>query len=288
MKLDLHIHSIYSDGSLSPEEIIDTAIELGISAISITDHDNLLGCKLAQKYLDSKLDETGKNLIEVIPGIEINTLWKAQEVHILGYYMDLSSKNLLDVIAYQQHARIQQTIEIIEKLNKEANLNIKMEDITAFVAEGGSIGRPHIAKTIAKAIDVKNISLIYTRYISDNSPTYVKRKTITPHEAVDAVYEAGGIPILAHPCDMEMVEDMIKDLMNHGLRGIEAYHRKHSPAMIEYYSCMAEKYELIVTGGSDCHGMKFNKQLFLGKNFIPGWILTELKKEKNRIEIASK
>jgi len=285
--LDLHIHSKYSDGNLSPEDIVDAAIELGLTAISISDHDNILSHQFAQAHVDMKSQEAGKKLLEIIPGVEINTLWKGHEIHILGYFMDISSKPFLDLLLYQQHARTEQTVKIVEKLRKLTNMNIKLEDITSLVAEGGSIGRPHIARAISNAGGTRNIIEAYNKYINDNAPTYVKRKTVSPHEAAEIVYEAGGISVLAHPCDLEVAEDLIKDLMNYGLRGIEAYHRKHSPAMVEYYSTMAEHYGLVVTGGSDCHGTKVGKQLFLGKNFVPDWILDELKKEKSRIEIAS-
>lgn len=286
MKLDLHIHSIYSDGSLSPEDLVDTAIDLDLSAISITDHDNVLSFKHAQAQADLRSKETGKDIIEIIPGVEINTLWKDSEIHILGYYMDIESKPFLDLLAYQQHARAQQTMQIVEKLNKQG-INIKLEDITSLVMEGGSIGRPHIARAIANIGGARNVIEAYTKYINDKAPTYVKRKTVSPHEAVEIIYEACGIPVIAHPSDLEVVDDLVKELISYGLRGIEAYHRKHSPAMVEYYFTMAEKYGLIVTGGSDYHGPLGNKKLSPGQNFVPGWILNKLKQEKNRIEIAS-
>jgi len=285
--LDLHIHSKYSDGNLSPEEIVDEAIALGLTAISISDHDNILSHQFANAHIDKRSKEAGKKLIEIVPGVEVNTFWEKYEIHILGYYMDVTSKSFLELLAYQQHARIEQTVQIVEKLRKLTNMDIKLEDITSLVAQSGSIGRPHMAKAIANAGGTRNVIEAYNKYINDKAPTYVKRKTVHPHEAVETIYEAGGIPVIAHPCDLEIAESLVKDLMNYGLRGIEAYHRKHSPAMVEYYSTMAEHYGLIVTGGSDCHGNRIGKQLFLGKNFVPDWILDELKKEKSRIEIAS-
>lgn len=286
--LDLHIHSKYSDGNLSPEDIVDAAIELDLTAISISDHDNVLSFKIAESYCQKKLGELKNKSLELIQGVEINTLWNGLEIHILGYMMDITSKPFLDLLSYQQHARTEQTVKIVEKIRKMTNIDIRLEDITSLVAEGGSIGRPHIARAISNAGGTRNVIEAYNKYINDNAPTYVKRKTVSPHEAVEIIYEAGGIPVIAHPCDLEKAEDLIKDLMNYGLRGIEAYHRKHSPAMVEYYSTMAEKFDLVVTGGSDCHGNKIGKQqLFLGKNFVPDWILEQLKKEKSRIEIAS-
>jgi len=287
LKIDLHIHSVYSDGSLTPEEIVDAAIELEISAISITDHDNVLSYKYAVEHANLRSREAGKSIIEIIPGVEINTLWENQEIHILGYYMDIESKPFLDLLSYQQHARAEQTAHIIEKLKKDVNMNIKITDVLSLVMEGGSIGRPHIARAVTNVGGTRNINEAYSKYINNKAATYVRRKTVSPHEAVEIIYEAGGIPVLAHPCDLEMAESLIKELMSYGLRGIETYHRKHSPAMVEYYSTIAENLGLILTGGSDCHGPKSNKHLFLGKNLVPGWILDSLKKEKGRIEIAS-
>jgi hypothetical protein len=126
----------------------------------------------------------------------------------------------------------------------------------------------------------------YRKYINDEAPTYLKRKTVSPHEAVETIYEAGGIPVLAHPHNLTEPEKLIKELMNFGLRGIEVYHRRHTPAVIEYFSRITEDYNLIVTGGSDCHGAKVGGNLHLGRTHVPSWVFPELKNEKNRLEIA--
>lgn len=281
MKVDLHIHSTYSDGAFSPEQVVDTAVELGIDAISITDHDNVLSYEVAKGYIEQK----GANL-ELIPGVEINTLWKNEEIHILGYFMDSSDKNFQEMLLNQQHARVDQTHKIIELLNKKEGIPVTYDHIKTYVAEGGSIGRPHIAKSIVNAGGALNVIEAYSKYINDSSPVYVQRETVSPHDAVEIIYEAGGIPVVAHPCDIQDAEKLITDLMNYGLRGLEAYHRKHSPAMVEYYSSLAEKYNLIVTGGSDFHAPNMNNMIVMGKNFIPDWVMEKLKKEKSRIEIA--
>lgn len=287
MGLDLHTHSIYSDGALSPEEIIDTSIELGLSAISITDHDNILAYDFARARAQNRAEETGTTPIDVVPGIEVNTVYEGSEVHVLGYYFDHTDKALLDMIKYQQHVRIKQITEIVKNLNKIARIRISMDDITSLVTEGGSIGRPHIARAIVNVGGTSNVIEAYKKYICDNAPTYVQRKTVSPFEAVETIYEAGGIPVVAHPHDLVIAEGLVKELMNYGLRGLEVYHRRHSPAMIEYFSTMAEKFGLIVTGGSDCHGTKVQNQLFIGRTHVPDWVLSQLKSEKSRLEIAS-
>ncbi|MDD3237379.1 MAG: PHP domain-containing protein [Candidatus Gastranaerophilales bacterium] len=287
MKIDLHVHTTYSDGAFSPEKIIDTALDVGLDALAITDHDNVLSYNMATDYAKKIIPEGSKKPLEVIPGVEINTLYKGYEIHILGYYMDLENADFQKLLKVQQNARIKQTKEIISLLHKKEGMHISFEDIKKLVAPGGSIGRPHIAKAITLAGGTMNVIEAYNKYINDASSVYVQRKTVSPHDAVEIIYDAGGIPVFAHPFDVDIAEVLTKELMNFGLRGIEAYHRKHSPAMVEYYSTIAEQLGLIITGGSDFHAPNPNNgNIILGKNFIPEWIYNELKNEKKRLDMA--
>lgn len=281
MKVDLHIHTSYSDGAFSPEKIVDTALEAGLEAIAVTDHDNVLSYAIASEYAKDKP-------IEILPGVEINTLYKGYEVHILGYFMDLHNSDFQKLIKSQQQARIKQTKEIITLLGKKAGIKITYDSIIKQVAPGGSIGRPHIAKAITNAGGTSSVIEAYNKYINDGSNVYVQRKTVSPFDAVEVIYDAGGIPVFAHPFDVDIAEQLTKEMMNFGLRGLEVYHRKHSPAIIEYFSTLAEKYGLIVTGGSDFHAPNPNNgTIIMGKNFVPDWIYDELVKEKRRMELAS-
>lgn len=281
MKVDLHIHTTYSDGTYSPEMVVDTAIECGLDVIALTDHDNVLSHKVAGDYVQKN------NInIEIIPGVEINTIYKGYEVHILGYFMDTKNPEFLNLMKTQQEARVKQTNEIIELLNKKAGIKIKFEDVKSLVAEGGSIGRPHIARAITNAGGVNNVMEAYAKYINDSSNVYVQRKTVSPHDACEIIYDAGGVPVFAHPIDVEISDELTKELVSYGLRGIEAYHRKHSPAVVEHYSSLAEKYGLIITGGSDFHAPSVNHgAILMGKNFVPAWVYDELIKEKRRLEL---
>lgn len=284
MKSDLHIHTLYSDGVFSPEKIVDTAIDVGLQVIALTDHDNVLSYPVAKDYL-KKTNREDK--LEIIQGIEVNTLYKNYEVHILGYFMDVNNSDFQNMLKVQQQARIKQTKEIINLLAKKEGIKIKFEDIKKQVAEGGSIGRPHIAKAITNAGGTTSVIEAYSKYIHDDSPVYVQRKTVSPQDAVEVIYDAGGVPVIAHPHDIDIAEELIKELMQHGLRGIEAYHRKHSPACVEYFSSMAEELGLIVTGGSDFHAPNImNGQIILGKNFVPEWVYDKLVEEKKRIDMA--
>lgn len=284
MKIDLHVHTLYSDGVYSPEKIVDTAIDVGLQAISLTDHDNVLSYQVAQDYIKEK-NLTDK--LEIIRGVEINTLYKNYEVHILGYFMDCDNSDFQNLLKTQQQARVAQTKEIIMLLAKKEGIRIKYDDIQKQVAPGGSIGRPHIAKAIANAGGTSNVIEAYAKYINDSSPVYVPRKTVSPYDAVEVIYGAGGVPVIAHPYDIDIAEKLIKNLMTCGLRGIEAYHRKHSPACVEYFSSMAEELGLIVTGGSDFHAPNsLNGQVVLGKNFVPEWIYDKLVQEKKMMDMA--
>lgn len=282
MKIDLHIHTTYSDGILSPIEIVDTAKECKLDVIALTDHDNVLSYEYATKYLkDKNID------LEIIPGVEINTIYKGFEVHILGYFMQKDNSDFLEMLNFQQKARIEQTLQIINLLQKKAGLKIKFEDVQKLVAPKGSIGRPHIARAITSCGGSANITEAYAKYINNNSDVYVERKTVTPHDAVEIISEAKGIPVFAHPIDVEIADSLTKELVNCGLRGIEAYHRKHSPAAVEHFSTLAESYGLVVTGGSDFHAPSANHgTILMGKNFVPEWVYDKLMLERRKIELS--
>jgi predicted metal-dependent phosphoesterase TrpH len=282
MKIDLHIHTNYSDGAMTPQEIVKIAADHELDVIAITDHDNILAYDIAKKYIK----ETSTKL-EIIQGVEINTIYKEWEVHILGYFMNVQDEDFINLLKVQQQARINQTYEIIELLSKKEGIKIKFEDVKKLVAPGGSIGRPHIARAIMKAGGVDSVVDAYQKYINNDSPVYVQRKTVSPHEAVEVIYEAGGIPVFAHPIDVDISDKLAKELVSYGLRGIEVYHRKHTPAVVEYYSTLAENLGLIITGGSDFHAPSLaNGKILMGKNFVPSWVYDELMKEKRRIEMS--
>jgi predicted metal-dependent phosphoesterase TrpH len=282
MKIDLHIQTNYSDGALSPQEIVKIAADHELDVISITDHDNILAYDIAKKYIK---DTSSK--LEIIRGVEINTIYKEWEVHILGYFMDVNNADFINLLKVQQQARINQTYEIIELLGKKEGIKIKFDDVKKLVAPGGSIGRPHIARAIVHAGGVGSVIDAYQKYINYESPVYVQRKTVSPHEAVEVIYEAGGIPVFAHPIDVDISDKLAKELVSYGLRGIEVYHRKHTPAVVEYYSTLAENLGLIITGGSDFHAPSVaNGKILMGKNFVPSWVYDELIKEKRRVEMS--
>ncbi len=278
--IDLHMHTTFSDGSISPEELVAMVIAHGMEAIAITDHDN------TKSYLPAFEAAQGTSL-EVIPGIEINTWWKAHEVHILGYYIDPDNESLQAVCREHNCAREEQMSRFVDLFRQEGKLKISLEDIQSHSCPGGTMGRPHVAKAIVKKGGAANISEAFKRYLTPKSPQYPHRSTVTPHEAVEAIYESGGIAVIAHPGEMPIVEELATDLMNYGLRGLEAYHKSHSPAMIEFHCTLAEKLGLIVTGGTDFHGTVELYPNVLSRFHLPDWVYAQLKREKEHLSLKS-
>lgn len=278
--IDLHMHTVFSDGSVMPEELVRLALEKSLEAIAITDHDTTESLPYARKAAEG-------TPLEIIPGIEVNTVWKEKEVHILGYYIDPEDDTLQGVIRSHRDSRVVQIREMAHKLKAKARLNISYEDIIDQASEIGTLGRPHVAKAIVAKGGATSISQAFSKYLSPACETYVRRKTVPPHEAVEAIYESGGIPVIAHPGEMEIIEALAEDLMNYGLRGLEAYHRSHSPAVIEFHCSLAERLGLIVTGGTDFHGTADVYEKSLDKLHMPPSIYRELHAERKRLQMSA-
>ncbi len=278
--IDLHMHTMFSDGTVLPEEMVQLAIDNKLEAIAITDHDTT-------ESLSHVLKAAEGTELTIIPGIEINTSWKEKEVHVLGYYIDPENEALKEVIATHQNSRVVQMQEMAEKLRTKAKLNIRYEDIVKLASSAGTVGRPHVAKAIIACGGCHTVSQAFSQFLNPKCETYVRRKTVSPHEAVEAIYESGGIAVIAHPGDMEMIEGLSEELMNYGLRGLEAYHRSHSPALIEHHCSLAEKLGLIVTGGTDFHGGVDAYAKSLERLHMPPVVYKELQAERARLQMST-
>ncbi|MDF2987653.1 MAG: putative metal-dependent phosphoesterase, family [Eubacterium sp.] len=274
--IDLHSHSIASDGSMSPAELVRGAQKQGLYAIALTDHDTVDGIAEAL--------EEGKRIgIEVIPGIEISVDYKP-EMHILGYFMDVKSypaiRNELEVIKIGREERNK---KIINKLN-ELGMTITMEEVKK-VALGDITGRPHIAKVLVIKGYVKSIDDAFDKYLCKGGLAYFKRFELKPEEGIKAIRNAGGIPVLAHPVFLrksyDELDKLLAELKGYGLAGIEALYSENSKADTGSFLRLAIKYDLIVTGGSDFHG-SFKPGLELGKGRgkleVPYELLEKLRK----------
>jgi len=271
MFVDLHLHTTYSDGSLTPEKLIKRAKEIGYSAIAVTDHDTLKGVK-------PTLNKAEKNNIEVVPGIEFNTSLNGYDVHILGYYIDLENKylkNLLDKIKKERRERIEKMVELLKGLY---GYEISLQEIKN-ISENNIMGRAHIARLLTEKGYVQDWEEVFNKYIGRGRPAYVDRNKITPFKAVDIIKKADGIPVIAHP-GLIKNNQIVQQIINYGVAGLEVYYLEHSAEQIEYYKELAQSNELLITGGSDCHGPKNKDGLKLGKIRLDYKYLAELKKYK--------
>ncbi len=266
-KADLHTHTIYSDGALSPAELIDKALLNGINILSITDHDSVNGVIEAVKY--------GKSVgIEIIPGVEISTDVEDKEVHLLGYFIDVENVNLKNYLTFFRIERLNRAKRIIEKLNY-LGVNISIDDVVKR-AKHSSIGRPHIANALVDLGFVNNFYEAFEKYLRDNGPAYEKKNHLSAYSAIKLIGDAGGLTILAHPGFVS--ESILISLIKSGIDGIEVIHPSHNENQIKFYRGIVNSYFMLQTGGSDFHGGTKNDEQNLGKFYINPKLVDTMRK----------
>jgi len=244
--VDLHIHSIYSDGNLSPMDTVKIASQQGLAAIAIADHDDVSGIREAVK--------TGNELgVKVIPAVELSTRKMGISVHMLAYFIDIENKELLDFLNYMKRTRLERAQKIVHKLNAHG-MDITMDDVKRHVGLG-CIGRPHIAEALIEKGLAKDFREVFGKYIGDGKPCHVPKASTTPEEAIKLIIEANGIPVLAHPGFIGH-EEWVPLFAKAGLMGVEAWYPNHSTKQTQAYLDLAKEYNLIPTGGSDSHGTR--------------------------------
>jgi 3',5'-nucleoside bisphosphate phosphatase len=268
---DLHIHTRYSDGSLSPDDIVRIAGEKGLCCISITDHDSVFA-------IDQAICAGNDYNIEVIPGVEISAEEDGREMHILGYCIDHKDKELLDFLDKIRQDRIKRLYEIAERLNRH-QVEIDVQELMDFTGDV-SISRLHIAKFMQVKGLVANWREAFSRYIGDLKPCYVASFRYKSKEVIDTIKQSGGIAVIAHP-GLSRLDNILTRLIQEGLGGIEAFHYEHSDKKAKQYQDFAEKYNLVVTGGSDCHG-DLKGELLIGKSAIDYSYVEDLKNAAQR------
>jgi hypothetical protein len=241
---DLHLHTTYSDGTFSPAELIAAAKIAGVSCIAVVDHDTVEG-------VIPSLEAGRKEGIEVIPGIELTAEYEGQEVHILGYFIDYQSKGLLEKLESLKKIRVERVHKIVGKL-KEMGISIDPKLIFE-LAQDGTVGRLHIARALVKEGSVSCVYEAFKKYIGDKGPAYVGGFRFTPAQATRFIKDSGGIPVLAHPYSLNS-DDLILQFIECGIMGLEIHYPEHSQSLVNFYLGLAKKYNLLVTGGSDCHG----------------------------------
>ena len=247
--VDLHIHTIHSDGSSTVKEVVEAAARKGLAAIAITDHDCI------DAYPEAL--EAGAQLgIEVITGLELSSEIEGTDLHILGYFIDTSNAILNRRLSEMKDARYVRARKIVENLNRQG-IDLRFETVLS-IAGVGAIGRPHIAAAMLREELVYSFRQAFEQYLGYGLPAYVEKYRMHPREVFDLIKQAGGIPVLAHP-GVTKVDERIPEFIRDGVLGIETYHSEHSAASQQNYIKIARKNGLAITGGSDFHNSSHNK-----------------------------
>lgn len=247
-RIDLHTHSLCSDGAQVPADVVRTAAEAGLAAIALSDHDCIDG---VQEAMDA-----GKALgVEVIPAVELSAQ-SDTELHILGYFIDIHNKKLQDMMAYALQVRDERQEEVCRKLN-EQGFDITMDELRE-EANGKVLCRAHFAQIMVRKGYAESVKDAFNRYLSVGCYAYSNRQALTGPEAVSLIHEAGGIAVAAHLHLIKMpdpeLKEYLKSLIPYGLDGIEGYYTDYTPDMESRYRAMAEELGLVISGGTDYHG----------------------------------
>jgi predicted metal-dependent phosphoesterase TrpH len=260
-KVDLHIHSTASDGRYSPQEIVRKAAGLGLEVIALADHDSVDGIAPA-------LEEARKlNRLQFIPAVEVSTDVPSGEVHILGYFIDYTSEELAAALERFRYSREGRAQGMVAKL-AELGVQISWERVRE-IAGDGAIGRPHIAQAMLEKGHIGAIKEAFDKYIARDGPAYVERDKMTPEEAVRLILRNRGIPVMAHPFTAPEPEAMIVELKAAGMVGIEAYYNNYMNEEIGNLIALAKDHGLIITGGSDYHGLDESNETLVGGVEVP-------------------
>ena len=270
--IDLHLHTTASDGAFAPADLVRMAQKAGLDCIAITDHDSTEGVAPAQ--------EAGRECgVRVIAGIELNTTWRGQSVHILGYFVDTQCPELQAVVARRRDSRLYRAQQIVEKL-AALDMPLDWEDILKG-ADGGAVGRPHIAKAMIARGYVRDSSEAFNTYLGHGKPAYVEQPKLTPVEAVSLLRRAGAASGLAHPYNVEGAEQVDLDVLvpalaDAGLDAIETYYTDYGVERRAAILRIAARFNLIPTGGSDFHGGGILAQAEMGAIHVPSASLARL------------
>jgi len=268
VKADLHLHTTASDGRLAPREIVSMAVRVGLDVIAVTDHDTIDGVVPALNAAQAFPS------ITVIPGVEINTDVPRGEVHILGYFIDYTDKKLAATLQKLRDSRRERAQKMIAKLGK-LGMKIDWQRVSELV-QGGSVCRPHIARALFEKGYVGSEKEAFDKYIGHDGPAYVERYKLLPIEVVKLILDAQGLPVLAHPADIADLDKLVPKLKAVGLVGLEVYYRDYSSEIVARLAKIAEKYDLITTGGTDYHAFGDGSEVEIGGAITPARSVEQL------------
>ncbi len=247
---DFHLHSTFSDGRLTPTQLVDLAYRNGVRIMSLTDHDNVDGLPEAFEAAGRYPDLT------LIPGIEMSTDVPGNEVHILGHFIDWHDDAFLRKLARLQDSRLGRARRMVEKLNSLGK-PVTWERVEE-IAGDGSVGRPHIALALVEAGHVSTVNEAFDLYLSRTGPAYVDREKLDPADVITMLLEVGGLATLAHPRELDAagtLNGLLGRLASAGLTAMEVYYQDYRPDEVQHFLAIAKRFDLIPLGGSDFHGM---------------------------------
>ncbi len=259
--VDLHLHTLASDGRLTPTELVSLAAGQGLKTVAVTDHDTTDGLEEAFDAAREFPD------LRVIPGIELSADVPGDEVHVLGYFLDPGNAELQAELLRFRRGRVDRAKTMVEKL-AQLGIHVEWERVQSFAGDG-AVGRPHIAMALVEAGYCKEPKDAFPEYLGRNGLAYVERAKLTPAEAVGIIKRAGGAAVLAHPAYMNDMEAGIANLADIGLAGMEVHYAKYSDDIIRQLGRLARQYDLIPCGGSDYHGMGNSDEGLPGDNGPP-------------------
>ena len=263
--IDMHTHTNYSDGDLSPQELIRLAINKNIGTLAITDHDTIEGIKKVNR-MDNLILDSG---IEIVNGIELSAKVDKGLMHILGYGIDLYNEELNKKMIDLRDNSINSVLSVMEQIKRDYGIRFNYDDIKELVNANHNLGRPDLAKLCIKYGYASTVSEAFDKYLVDAyNKTRQNGKGLKYQECLELITNCGGIPVLAHPKSLKLSEKefliLLKDMINGGLKGIEVYHSSHSKEEMDYYHKIANKYDLLISGGSDFHGKSVKPDIELG------------------------
>ncbi|MFA5275971.1 MAG: PHP domain-containing protein [Candidatus Omnitrophota bacterium] len=270
---DLHLHTVFSDGTYTPEELVSKSKKAGLDAIAVADHDTI-------GAIEPATDAGRIEGLEVLSGIELSAEYLGKEIHILGYLIDYKSLKLKVQLDTLKDNRIERIYKIIAKLKEEADLELNPQSVFD-IAKGGVVGRLHVARAMVKDGLAGSIGEAFRRYIGDKCPAYVLGFKFTPAQAIKLIKDAQGVPILAHPYIIKD-DNLILEFVKEGIMGLEAYYPEHTQGMVNFYVDFCKKNNLLTTGGSDCHGLA-KPEVRIGSVKIPYEMVDKLKEARKKL-----
>ena len=268
-EVDLHLHTTESDGRLTPAELVALADKQGLRVIAITDHDTTSGLDPAWK---AAMAYPG---LVVLAGIELSTDVPGNEIHVLGYYIDHQDTSFQMMLYEFRESRVGRAQKMVEKLG-ELGMPLEWERVKE-IAGQGSIGRPHVAQALLEKGHISYLQEAFEKYIGRNGPAYVEREKQTPEAAVELITNVGGTPVLAHPAQVDNLEDVLTSLKAVGLKGMEVFYAQYDQATVARLAELADKYDLLPCGGSDYHAFGTPGEPLPGKAGPPMWVAMELR-----------